>query len=183
MRRLEPLWVLLGYTLASVVLIGRFWLRAPTDAVVGSFGADQGFFAWSLVHWVEAIAGQQAPFLTDRIDAPMGFNLAWATTIPGPALLLAPLTQLAGPLASYNLLAIAAPALAAWSAYLLCRHVTRDLLAALIGGWAFGFSSYLLGQTLNHVNLALVWTLPLIVLVVVRLIEQSLPRPPRWWVR
>jgi hypothetical protein len=175
MRRLEPLWVLLGYTLASVVLIGRFWLRAPTDAVVGSFGADQGFFAWSLVHWVEAIAGQQAPFLTDRIDAPMGFNLAWATTIPGPALLLAPLTQLAGPLASYNLLAIAAPALAAWSAYLLCRHVTRDLLAALIGGWAFGFSSYLLGQTLNHVNLALVWTLPLIVLVVVRLIEQSLP--------
>jgi pimeloyl-ACP methyl ester carboxylesterase len=127
---------------------------------------------------VETLAGNQAPFLTDRIDAPMGFNLAWATTIPGPALLLAPLTELAGPLASYNLLAIAAPALAAWSAYLLCRHLTRDLVAALIGGWAFGFSSYLLGQTLNHVNLALVWALPLIVLVVIRLIEGSL-RPRR----
>ena len=98
MRRLEPLLVLLGYMLGSVVLIGRFVIRAPHDAVVGSFGADQGFFSWSLVHWVEVLAGNQSPFLTDRIDAPMGFNLAWATTIPGPALLFAPLTALAGPL-------------------------------------------------------------------------------------
>lgn len=178
MRRLEPLWVLLGYAAASVVLIGRFWLRAPQDAVVGSFGADQGFFSWSLVHWVETLIGNQAPFLTDRIDAPQGFNLAWATTIPGPAILLAPLTAAAGPLASYNLLAIAAPALAAWTAYLLCRHITRSALAAIVGGWAFGFSSYMLGQTLNHVNLALVWALPLIVLMVIRLIEQSV-RPRR----
>ena len=178
MRRLEPLWVLLGYAAASVVLIGRFWLRAPQDAVVGSFGADQGFFSWSLVRWVETLIGNQAPFLTDRIDAPQGFNLAWATTIPGPAILLAPLTAVAGPLASYNLLAIAAPALAAWTAYLLCRHITRSALAAIVGGWAFGFSSYMLGQTLNHVNLALVWALPLIVLMVIRLIEQSV-RPRR----
>lgn len=178
MRRLEPLWVLLGYAVASIALIGRFWLAAPRDAVVGSYGADQGFFAWSLVHWVEVIASGQAPFLTDRIDAPGGFNLAWATTIPGPALLLAPLTALAGPLASYNLLAIAAPALAAWTAYLLCRHLTADPVASIIGGWAFGFSSYMLGETLNHIDLALVWTLPLIVLVTVRLVEGSL-RPRR----
>ena len=39
-------------------------------------------------------------------------------------------------------------------------------------------SSYVLGETLNHVNLALVWALPLIVLVVVRLVEGSL-RPRR----
>jgi len=178
MRRLEPLLVLLGYSVASLVLIGRFVIRAPHDAVVGSFGADQGFFAWSLVHWVEVLAGNQSPFLTDRIDAPMGFNLAWATTIPGPALLFAPLTALAGPLVTYNTLALAAPALAAWTAYLLCRHITQDSLAAIVGGWIFGFSSYLLGETLNHLNLALVAALPLIVLVVIRLVEQSI-RPGR----
>lgn len=176
MRRLEPPLVLLGYVLASLVLIGRHLLRAPADAVIGSFGADQGFFAWSLVHWVEVLRLAQAPFLSDRIDAPVGFNLAWATTIPGPALLLAPVTALAGPLASYNALALAAPALAAWTAYLLARHLTGDPVAAILGGWAFGFSSYLLGQTLNHVNLALVWALPLIVLVAVRLIEGSVRR-------
>lgn len=178
MRRFEPLLVLLGYSVASLVLVGRFVVRAPHDAVVGSFGADQGFFAWSLVHWVEVVAGNQSPFLTDRIDAPMGFNLAWATTIPGPALLFAPLTALAGPLATYNTLAIAAPALAAWTTYLLCRHITRDSMAAILGGWIFGFSSYLLGETLNHLNLALVAALPLIVLVVIRLVEQSI-RPGR----
>ena len=178
MRRLEPLLVLLGYAVVSVVLVGRFVIRAPHDAVVGSFGADQGFFAWSLVHWVEVLAGNQSPFLTDRIDAPMGFNLAWATTIPGPALLFAPLTALAGPLVTYNTLAIAAPALAAWTAYLLCRHVTQDSLAAIAGGWIFGFSSYVLGETLNHLDLALVAALPLIVLVVIRLVEQSI-RPQR----
>ncbi|MFM9125219.1 MAG: hypothetical protein ACKOSO_08770, partial [Actinomycetota bacterium] len=177
MRRLEPPLVLLGYVLASLVLIGRHVLRAPADAVVGSFGADQGFFAWSLVHWVEVLRLAQTPFLTDRIDAPVGFNLAWATTIPGPALLLAPVTALAGPLVSYNALALAAPALAAWTAYLLARHLTGDPVAAILGGWAFGFSSYLLGQTLNHVNLALVWALPLIVLVAVRLIKGSVRRP------
>ncbi len=176
LRRLEPLLVLLGYGLVSLILIGRFVLRAPHDAVVGSFGADQGFFAWSLVHWVEVLAGNQSPFLTDRIDAPMGFNLAWATTIPGPAILFAPLTALAGPLVTYNTLAIAAPALAAWTAYLLCRHLTQDTVAAIFGGWTFGFSSYLLGETLNHLNLALVACLPLIVLVVVRLIDESLSR-------
>ena len=134
MRRLEPVLVLVGYALASTLLIGRHLLRAPADAVVGSFGADQGFFAWSLVHWVEVLRFAQAPFLTDRIDAPAGFNLAWATTIPGPALLLAPITALAGPLASYNLLALGAPALAAWTAYLLARHLTGDALAAILGG-------------------------------------------------
>ncbi len=178
MRRLEPLWVLLGYVAGSVLLIGRHLLRAPQEAVVGSYGADQGFFAWSFVHWLEVLRGAQVPFLTDRIDAPLGFNLAWATTIPGPALLLTPVTALAGPLVSYNVLALAAPALAAWTAYLLCRHLTADPLAAILGGWCFGFSSYLLGQTLNHLNLALVFALPAIVLLVVRLVEGSIRRVP-----
>lgn len=178
MRRLEPLVVLLGYAAASVLLIGRHLLRAPQDAVVGSFGADQGFFSWSFVHWVEVLRGAQTPFLTDRIDAPLGFNLAWATTIPGPALLMAPVTAAVGPLVSYNALALAAPALAAWTAYLLCRHLTADPLAAILGGWCFGFSSYLLGQTLNHLNLALVFALPAIVLLVVRLVDGSIRRVP-----
>ena len=176
MRRLEPLWVLLGYVVGSVLLIGRFWLAAPRDAVVGAFSGDQSFFAWSLVHWVEVLEGNQVPFLTDRIDAPFGFNLAWATTIPGPAIVIAPLTALAGPLTSYSVLAIAAPALAAWAAYLLCRHLTRDPLAAICAGWIFGFSSYMLGETLNHVNLALIWALPLIVLIVIRIVDGSVSR-------
>ena len=175
--KLEGVGAFVAYLAISLLVFGRV-LGDLGGSVVGLYGGDQGFFAWSLVHWLEVLAGNQSPFLTDRIDAPMGFNLAWATTIPGPALLFAPLTALAGPLVTYNTLAIAAPAMAAWTAYLLCRHITQDSLAAILGGWIFGFSSYLLGQTLNHLNLALVAALPLIVLVVIRLVEQSI-RPGR----
>lgn len=174
MRRLEPLWVLLAYVAASLLLIGRFLLADPVGAVVGRYGADQGFFIWSLTHWLNVVQGAGAPFATDRIDAPVGFNLAWATTIPGPALLLTPITALAGPVASYNVLALLAPALAAWTAYLLCRHLTGDTVAAIAGGWLFGFSSYLLSQTLNHLNLALVFPLPLAALLAIRLVDGSL---------
>ena len=37
------------------------------------------------------------------------------------------------------------PALAAWTAFLLCRYLTRPLWPSLVGGYLFGFSSYVLG--------------------------------------
>ena len=54
------------------------------------------------------------------------------------------------------------------TAFLLCRELTRNGTRPLAGGYLFGFSSYMLGQTLNHVNLALVFLLPLAVLLAVR---------------
>jgi hypothetical protein len=156
------------YCLISVAFFGFPVLTDPTGSVVGSFGSDQGFFMWSLVHWKLVVLEGAHPFLNEDIYAPDGFNLAWATVIPGPALLLVPLTATAGPVVAYNLLALLAPALAAWTAFLLCREVTRHGVAALAGGYLFGFSSYTLGQTLNHVNLALSFLLPLGALLVVR---------------
>ena len=133
---------------------------------------------WSLVHWKLVATEGVHPFLTHDIYAPEGFNLAWATVIPGPALLMVPLTATVGPVVAYNVLALAAPALAAFTAFLLCREVTRNGLAALAGGYLFGFSSYMLGQTLNHVNLALVFLLPLGALVAVRHARGDLIRSP-----
>jgi hypothetical protein len=156
------------YCLLSIAFFGFPVLTDPTGSVVGSFGSDQGFFMWSLVHWKLVVTEGVHPFLTHDIYAPEGFNLAWATVIPGPALLLVPLTATIGPEVSYNLLALLAPALAAWTAFLLCREVTRHGAASLVGGFLFGFSSYTVGQTLNHVNLALAFLLPLGALLAVR---------------
>jgi hypothetical protein len=41
---------------------------------------------------------------------------------------------------------ILAPPSPLWTAYLLCRHVTRSSWASLAGGYLFGFSSYELGH-------------------------------------
>jgi len=60
-----------------------------------------------------------------------------------------------------------APALSAWTAFLLCLYVTRSPWPAITGGYLFGFSTYELGQLLGgHLNLALICIVPLIVLIV-----------------
>src|SRR5438132_1425304 len=82
---------------------------------------------------------------------------------PRPAsLALAPITVLAGPVVAYNLAALAAPALAGWGAFLLCRQVTRSFWPSVAGGYLFAFSSYEIGQMgAGHLNLTLVFALPL----------------------
>ena len=165
-----------AYLVASVALFGREVLERPTSTVVGSFGGDQSFFLWSLVHWTRVLGADEHPFLTELIYAPDGFNVAWSTTIPGPALAAAPLTLTIGPVATYNVLALLAPALSALTAFLLARRLTGSTPAALAAGWLFGFSTYTVGQTLNHLNLALVWLLPLAVLLVLRRRDGDLGR-------
>ena len=161
--------VYLGYQLVSLALYGRGVLRDPTGSAVGTFdGADQGVFAWSLAWWPHAIANGIDPLQTDRVFAPDGWNLAWTSVIPGPSLLLVPITEAFGPIVSFNVLALLAPALAATSAYLLAREVSGSFAGAVLGGMLFGFGSYGAAEAINHVNLALVFPIPLAVLLVVR---------------
>src|SRR6185437_208372 len=103
--------------------------------------------------WPHALAHGLNPFHASSIWAPQGLDLAWTATAPGMALLFAPLTIAAGPVVSYNVAAILLPALAAWTAFLLCRHVTRSLWASLVGGYLFGFSSYMIGQLEGHMHM------------------------------
>jgi hypothetical protein len=69
--------------------------------------------------------------------------------VPGLALLFAPLTLIAGPIASYNVAAILMPALAAWTAFLLCRYLTHAVWPSLVAGYLFGFSLFALHHALD----------------------------------
>jgi hypothetical protein len=77
---------------------------------------------------------------------------------------------------SYNVLSLVAPALSAWTGFLLARYLTRDTLASLFGGYLFGFSSYELGEMLGHLNLNTIFIVPLLVLLVVQRIRCDLSR-------
>jgi hypothetical protein len=161
--------VLALYVAASLLLYGRGVVFGDArETVVGRFGSDQGFFMWSLVYWKRVLSGAEVPFLTDLIFSPDGFNLAWATVIPLPAVLAAPLTATVGPELAYNVLALAAPPLAAWCCFLLCREACGRVGPALAGGAVFGFSSYMSAEMQNHLNLALVFPLPLAAYLVLR---------------
>ena len=79
-----------------------------------------------------------------------------------------------GPAVSYNLAAVLLPAAAAFTAYLLCRHLTRSTWASLVGGYLFGFSSYMLGQSQGHMHMTSVFLLPLIALATIRYLQGEL---------
>jgi hypothetical protein len=166
--------VFVGYLCLSILLYGRQALGDPSHIVVGSgqthafYGRDQSAYVWFLAWGAHALTHLQSPFLTSEVYAPSGYNLAWATSIPGPALLLAPVTLLVGAVVTFNILALLAPATAAWTTYLLCRQVTRRLSSAVAGGLLVGFGTYETVEMVNHLSLALVALLPLSAWIVLR---------------
>jgi hypothetical protein len=161
--------VLAIYAALSFAFIGRSVAGDLSSNYIGKSN-DPTVYMWLLSWWPYAIAHRLNPIITHVVWAPAGFNMAWTTSIPLAALLAAPLTAALGPVAAYNLLSILAPALAAWSGFLLCASITADYLAAAAGGYIFGFSAYLLAETRGHLPLILVFPVPL----AVQLISQRL---------
>lgn len=156
-----------------MVLLGLPFLGDPDHVCVCTdlYFSDPSQYMWGLEWWPHAIAEGINPIVTDRLFAPEEINLAVATTVPGAALVMAPVTALLGPFVTYNVVVLLGPALAAWFAYLLCRHVTGRALPALVGGLLFGFSTYEMGQSLDHLNLSLVFPVPAAVHVTLLAIE------------
>ncbi len=156
------------YLALSILFFGRALLGHFSDFYFG-VGVDPGLMMWSLVWWPHAIAHRLNPLLTNAIWAPSGFNLAWSTTIALVSLLASPFTLTLGPIATYNILCLLSLPIDAFCAFLLCRYITRDYPAALLGGYIFGFSAFMLGQlTSGHLQMMLVFSVPLCVYLVLR---------------
>jgi len=164
---------LAAYLAISLLYFGVRIAAHPGRDWIG-FGADPQIFVWSFGWWPHAILHAQNPILAHSVWPPVGLNLAWVSSIPGLAIAFAPVTLLFGPVAAYNVSSILMPALAAWTAFLLCRHLIRSFWPALAGGYLFGFSSYMLGQLEGHMHMSAVFLLPLAALVVLRYLEGSL---------
>jgi hypothetical protein len=167
-----------GAALAAYLVVSFVYFGVPVAAHPGrdllGTGPDPEIFVWSFAWWPHAILHWENPIVTHAIWAPEGVNLAWVACAPGLALLAAPLTLAAGPAVAFNVVTIVLPALAAWTAFLLCRHLTRSFWPSLAGGYLFGFSSYELGHTGGHMHLTSVFLVPLVALVLLRFLDGSL---------
>lgn len=129
---------------------------------MGDSGADKTLYMWSLQRWPYALRHGRNPLDVDVACAPHGFDFGLDLAGGGLALLAAPLTSALGPVATYNLLILAAPALAAATGFLLAHRITGRFAPSLVGGYVFGFSSYELGRLLGHLPLAFVALVPLV---------------------
>jgi hypothetical protein len=154
------------YAMLAVAFFARPLFSRFSTAYIGQ-GADPASYIWALVWWPHALANRLNPFLTHAIWAPQGINLTWRTTIPLLSVLAYPITRLHGPIAAHNVLCILSPTLAAWTAFILLRYVSERYVPALIGGYVFGFSSYMVAQLLfGHVFLVMVCLVPFGVYIV-----------------
>jgi hypothetical protein len=168
-------WPLLLYGGLALLMWGPWVLDDPSSKLLAANDLDPSAYLWFFAWWPHALLNGLDPFYTELIFVPDGYNLAWVTSMPGPSQLLSPVTLALGPEITFNLISFAAPALAAWTAFLLCRHLTGSVPASLVGGYVFGFSPYMLSQLRGAPQLALVALVPVIALLVLRHVQGSLP--------
>lgn len=157
------------YLLIAVAILDRGLIHC-TSCYIGR-DTDPPMFMWFLRWWPYAIAHRLNPFWTDRLWAPRGFNLAWTTIVPLPALASIPLQWLFGLRIAYNVLCTVAVATAAAAGFALCRRITREFWPSLVGGALFGFSPYMLGQSLAHLHALAVFPVPLVALAALKRVE------------
>jgi hypothetical protein len=163
-----------AYLTLALMLVGWPVLAHPATVHVG-MGADPSQMMWFMVWWPYALFHRLNPFISHVIWAPTGANLTWTTSIPAVALALTPVTWTFGPVISYNVAAVLAPALSAWSAFALCRWLTGNFGAALIGGLLYGFSPYEFGHVLGgHLSFTVNFVPPLCLLLFGRLLGREI---------
>ena len=142
--------------LAALVIYLAIWILTEAIPLLAHPGrpqldqpsTDPNFYVWSLQWWPYAVAHWLNPLHSALIGAPGGYDLAWVTSIPPLALLMLPVTELAGPVVSFNLLVAVAIPLSGWAAFILCRRLTGRFWASLAGGAVYGFSAY----EMNHIS-------------------------------
>jgi hypothetical protein len=148
--------------------------RIPTCAC-----GDPALQTWFL-RWIPyAISHGHNPLFTTWTNYPLGVNLAQNTEMPLLGILVAPLTLLVSPIASYNLLLWLAFPASAGSMFLVLRRWTGSVPAAFVGGLLYGFSAYTVGQGVGHAMLSFVPLPPLFFFQLHKLIVRQGKKPYR----
>jgi hypothetical protein len=178
LRHLGPAAKGLCAFLLYLVLTCVVWLPPIGGAIasryVGDGWADARLYRWALGWTPWALLHGHWPLFASNVFAPDGLNLTWVTFVPSLGVVSYPLQIAFGSLVTLNVLMLLAPALAAWATYLVCHRVTGRFWPSVLGGLFLGFSSYMAGHMVDHLNLVMVFPVPLAVYLVVRRIQGSL---------
>jgi hypothetical protein len=151
----------------AVLFFARGLIGHCSTAYIGK-GVDPPQFMWLIAWWAHAIRHGLNPLHTRAVWAPHGINLAWTTCMPLLSLALAPIVLTLGPVFAYNAACLLAIALAGWCAFVLCRYISGAYWPSIAGGYVFGFSAYMLGQAAAHLDLLLVFPVPLFAWLLLR---------------
>jgi hypothetical protein len=115
---------------------------------------DSASYVWGFWWMARQISHLSNPWFTSYMAAPVGVPLGFHTLMPLPGLLLAPVTWIFGPSASYNLMVLFVPGLLAYATYRAARLWLRSATGAVAAGACYGLSAMLTQQDWYHVNIA-----------------------------
>ena len=172
-RRFVPtLCVLGGYAVLGII---SFWPVATgiTSRLNGPPDSDSILFLW-FIGWVpHALAHGLNPLFSNALLVPHGVNLAENTSSAFLGLLATPLTLLFGPTVATNVIMMAAMPLSAASAFYVLRVWKVWLPAAALGGLLYGFSPFMVSESIAHPEFTFVPIPPLIALTIVRILQRK----------
>ena len=171
--RRRDLLVFGAFLLAAFWVTSRIWLD-PAGRVASLYSSDPAQVQFFLAHSVRVVLHGEYPFFTDRLNYPDGVNLMANTAILGLGIPMIPVTLLFGPAVSFVVLVTLglAGTASAWY-FVLSRHVVRNPIAAIVGGWFCGFSPALLSHASWHPNIISQFLLPFIVWRVILLTRST----------
>jgi hypothetical protein len=166
LRRWWPALVCLAvYALLASTLYGNHsWLSSSQIPICSC--RDEAQEVWFLQWTSFAIGHGHSPFFSSWLNYPHGVDLAINTSMPLLGVIGAPITWLHGPVATYNFLLRLGFVVSALSMCLVLRRWTTWWPAAFVGGLAYGFSTYMVGQGIGHAFLTFIPIPPLIFLMV-----------------
>ena len=161
--------------------VTAYWplLSDASGRLVSQVYGDPSQMVWFFGWTAHTVATGHNPLFSSATNVPYGLNLAQMTSAPLLGVLFAPLTLLAGPVASVTVCFVLAMPASAAAAYAVLRRWKVWAPAAALGGLAFGFSPSMVNEGSQHLNLVF---LPLVPLIVATLIELfTRPRHPLRW--
>jgi hypothetical protein len=144
--------VLAGLLAAGVAVT---WPRAAYLAGTLPRNPDQAQYVWSLWWVAHQVTHGGSPWTTGYLAAPVGIQMGFDTLMPLPGVLMAPVTLVFGPSASYNLLAIVTPGLASYAMYRAARLWLSSLWGQVAAGALYGLSGMVAFQAWYHIHTAL----------------------------
>ena len=167
----------LGYLALTLVVWWHVWSTHPTSVATCGCG-DSSLFQWFLAWPAHALAHGLDPLYSTALLHPTGVNLLANTAEIGLGVLLAPVTWLLGPIATFNVALTLSPALSAVAMYVLVRRWVAWAPAAFVAGLLYGFSPFVLvSLTDGHLMLGLAVFPPLMAACLDDLLVRRRHRP------
>lgn len=162
MQRKILFFVFLSYLFISLIYTYPLVFHL-SDRTYGYSGDNLGsihYFWW----WKESFIKGRDVRDSYLEEAPFGVTI---DREPGTIFFYLPvkvLSLISDPVTAYNLILIIGFPLAAFSMYLLVQYLISNTLISFLAGFIFSFSPYHFWKAYNHLDLSLIWTLPLFLL-------------------